>query len=53
VATFQPVDGDSYAVDLLPGLVLGGFGHGVVYTSMFIMGTHDVASAPRARRERC
>jgi hypothetical protein len=37
--------GDSYAVDLLPGLVLSGFGHGVIYTSMFIIGTHDVPSA--------
>jgi EmrB/QacA subfamily drug resistance transporter len=37
--------GDSYAVDLLPGLILSGFGHGVVYTSMFIIGTHDVPPA--------
>jgi len=37
--------GDSYAVDLLPGLVLSGFGHGVIYTSMFIIGTHDVPPA--------
>jgi hypothetical protein len=34
--------GDSYARDLLPGLLLSGFGHGVVYTSMFIIGTSDV-----------
>jgi MFS family permease len=34
--------GDSYAVDLLPGLLLSGFGHGVVYSAMFIIGTHDV-----------
>lgn len=34
--------GDSYALDLLPGLVLSGFGHGVIYTSMFIIGTRDV-----------
>ena len=34
--------GDSYAVDLLPGLLLSGLGHGVVYTSMFVIGTHDV-----------
>jgi MFS family permease len=34
--------GDSYARDLLPGLVISGFGHGVVYTSMFIIGTRDV-----------
>ena len=27
--------GDSYAADLLPGLVLSGFGHGIIYTSMF------------------
>jgi MFS family permease len=36
--------GDSYAVDLLPGLVLSGFGHGVIYTSMFVIGTQDVPS---------
>ncbi|MFL6071912.1 MAG: MFS transporter [Mycobacteriales bacterium] len=34
--------GDSYAVDLLPGLLLSGFGHGAIYTSMFIIGTRDV-----------
>ncbi len=34
--------GDSYAADLLPGLLLSGFGHGVVYTSMFVIGTQDV-----------
>jgi MFS family permease len=37
--------GDAYAADLLPGLVLSGFGHGIIYTSMFIIGTHDVPSA--------
>jgi len=37
--------GDSYVVHLLPGLLLSGFGHGVVYTSMFVIGTHDVPSA--------
>lgn len=37
--------GDSYVLDLLPGLVLSGFGHGVIYTSMFIMGTADVPPA--------
>jgi EmrB/QacA subfamily drug resistance transporter len=39
------LQGDSYAIDLLPGLALSGFGHGVIYTSMFIIGTHDVPSA--------
>jgi MFS family permease len=34
--------GDSYAADLLPGLLLSGFGHGVVYTAMFVIGTRDV-----------
>ena len=38
-------NGDSYAIDLLPGLILSGFGHGVIYTSMFIIGTADVPSA--------
>lgn len=37
--------GSSYSVDLLPGLLLSGFGHGVIYTSMFIIGTRDVPSA--------
>jgi hypothetical protein len=36
------LQGDSYVVDLLPGLIISGFGHGVIYTSMFIIGTHDV-----------
>src|SRR5262249_43243808 len=34
--------GDSYVVDLLPGLLLSGFGHGIIYTSMFIVGTHEI-----------
>lgn len=37
--------GDSYVVDLLPGVLLSGFGHGVIYASMFIIGTHDVPAA--------
>jgi MFS family permease len=37
--------GDSYVVDLLPGLLLSGFGHGVIYTAMFIIGTQDVPNA--------
>jgi MFS family permease len=37
--------GPSYSSGLLPGLLLSGFGHGIVYTSMFIIGTHDVPSA--------
>jgi MFS family permease len=37
--------GNSYAVDLLPGLLLSGFGHGVIYTSMFIIGSFDVPPA--------
>ncbi|HTZ42938.1 MAG TPA: MFS transporter [Jatrophihabitans sp.] len=36
------LQGGSYALALLPGLLLSGFGHGVIYTSMFIIGTHDV-----------
>jgi len=31
-----------YATHLLPGLLLSGFGHGVIYTSMFVIGTRDV-----------
>jgi MFS family permease len=37
--------GESYVVDLLPGLLLSGFGHGVIYTAMFIIGTQDVPAA--------
>ncbi|MGH3762608.1 MFS transporter [Actinophytocola sp.] len=37
--------GDSYAADLLPGLLLSGFGHGVIYPSMFTIGTQDVPAA--------
>jgi MFS family permease len=39
------LSGDSYTAALLPGLLLSGFGHGAIYTSMFIIGTHDVPSA--------
>ena len=34
--------GGSYPRDVLPGLVISGFGHGMIYTSMFILGTRDV-----------
>lgn len=37
--------GHSYAVDLLPGLIFSGSGHGAIYTSMFIIGTRDVPPA--------
>jgi MFS family permease len=40
--------GDSYTRDLLPGLVLSGLGHGMIYTAMFIIGTHDVPSTHQA-----
>jgi EmrB/QacA subfamily drug resistance transporter len=36
--------GSSYVADLLPGLLISGFGHGIIYTSMFIIGTRDVPS---------
>ncbi|MFD1147689.1 MFS transporter [Saccharothrix hoggarensis] len=36
------VGGDSYALNLLPGLLITGFAHGVTYVSMFIAGTADV-----------
>lgn len=32
----------SYSTDLLPGIVLSGFGHGIIFTSTYILGTHDV-----------
>lgn len=37
------VHGDSYLVNLLPGLVVTGLAHGVTYVAMFIAGTSDVA----------
>ncbi len=37
-----PLHGGSYARDLLPGLLISGFGHGVIYTGMFLLGTQDV-----------
>jgi MFS family permease len=33
--------GDSYVINLLPGMLLSGFGHGIIYISMFIVGTHE------------
>ncbi|HEU5469362.1 MAG TPA: MFS transporter [Actinophytocola sp.] len=36
------VHGDSYVYDLLPGLLITGFAHGLTYVSMFIAGTADV-----------
>ncbi|HEX4705421.1 MAG TPA: MFS transporter [Pseudonocardiaceae bacterium] len=35
-------NGDDYVLNLLPGLLITGFGHGVTYVSMFIAGTADV-----------
>jgi MFS family permease len=37
------VHGESYARDLLPGFLLSGFGHGVIYASMFMIGTRGVS----------
>jgi EmrB/QacA subfamily drug resistance transporter len=36
------VQGDSYLLHLLPGLLITGFAHGLTYVSMFIAGTADV-----------
>lgn len=38
------VGSTTYATGLLPGLLLSGFGHGIIYTSMFVIGTRDVPS---------
>jgi MFS family permease len=35
----------AYATGLLPGLLLSGFGHGVVYAAMFALGTRDAPPA--------
>jgi MFS family permease len=34
--------GGAYVPDLLPGLLLSGFGHGMIYTATFIIGSRDV-----------
>lgn len=36
---------ESYWVGLLPGFVVSGFGHGMVFTSMFVLGNADVKPA--------
>jgi MFS family permease len=36
------VRGNAYVADMLPGLILSGFGHGVIYTATFIIGSRDV-----------
>lgn len=35
---------ESYWIGLLPGFLLSGFGHGIVYTSMFVLGTSGAPS---------
>ncbi|MEU0554868.1 MFS transporter [Dactylosporangium sp. NPDC006015] len=37
--------GGSYAAGLLPGLLVTGFAHGMVYTAMFVLGARDVPAA--------
>ncbi|MFF5228997.1 MFS transporter [Dactylosporangium sp. NPDC000521] len=37
--------GGPYAGGLLPGLLVTGFAHGVVYTAMFVLGARDVPAA--------
>ena len=39
------VSGDSYGRDLLPRLILSGLGNGIIFTSMFIIGTRDAPAA--------
>lgn len=36
------VNGDSYLIHLLPGILVSGFGHGLTYTSMFVTGTNGI-----------
>jgi MFS family permease len=43
------LDGDSYLGDLLPGLVLSGLGHGMIFTSMFVLGTRDIPGTHQGR----
>ncbi|MEV4510520.1 MFS transporter [Dactylosporangium sp. NPDC049525] len=37
--------GASYAGGLLPGLLVSGFAHGMIYTAMFLLGGRDVPAA--------
>ncbi|MFI1352668.1 MFS transporter [Streptomyces sp. NPDC020898] len=37
------VHNHSYWLAILPGLIVSGLGHGMIYTSMFVGGTRDVA----------
>lgn len=37
------IHGDGYVTSILPGLVVSGIGHGMIYTSMFVGGTREVA----------
>lgn len=37
--------GGSYAGGLLPGLLVSGFAHGMIYTAMFVLGGRDVPAA--------
>ncbi|MEV0127744.1 MFS transporter [Dactylosporangium sp. NPDC050688] len=37
--------GAPYATGLLPGLLLSGFAHGMIYTAMFVLGGRDVPPA--------
>jgi MFS family permease len=37
--------GNAYLADILPGLLLSGFGHGAIYTATFIIGSHEVPAA--------
>ncbi|MET0136464.1 MAG: hypothetical protein ABW215_22995, partial [Kibdelosporangium sp.] len=36
------VQGDNYLLNLLPGLLITGFSHGVTYIAMYVAGTHDI-----------
>lgn len=37
--------GNAYLADMLPGLLLSGFGHGAIFTATFIIGSRDVPAA--------
>ncbi|MFC4037671.1 MFS transporter [Dactylosporangium siamense] len=40
--------GASYAAGLLPGLLLSGFAHGMIYTAMFLLGGRDGPAAQQS-----
>jgi len=41
---------ESFWIGLLPGFLISGLGHGVIYTALFVLGTSDAPGIPGHRR---